>query len=88
MNHGEDEKEEPVKKHARSHARVFIHRPDAGAGAVAHHHDFHRNISRGSTWCWSQKGHGREFGGNRGEDPEEWSGQTAENVTDLKMRIC
>ena len=42
MNDGEDEEEEPVKKHAR-HARVFIHRPDADAGAVARSHCFHRN---------------------------------------------
>ena len=90
MNDGEDEKEEPVKKHARHEEGRM---PGSSSTDPMPMQEQQSPVPTTSTETSQEeasgagrmKGRGRELGGSPGEDPEEWSGQT---VTVRRMRIC
>ena len=79
MNDGEDEEEEPVKKHARLEGG---HMPGSSSTDPMPLQEqllaltASTKAGQGEAIChWSQEGRGRELGGHHGEDPEEWSRQ-------------
>ena len=64
MNDGEDEEEEPVKKHARHEEGNMPGSSSTNPMPTQERSPApccHRTMSRGSICCWSQKGCGREL---------------------------
>ena len=81
MNDGEDEKEEPVKKHARHEEGRMPGSSSTDPMPMQEQSPVPTTSTETSqeeaSGAGRMKGRGRELGGSPGEDPEEWSGQTA-----------
>ena len=81
MNDGEDENEELIKKHAR-HEEGHMPRSSSTDPMPMQEQSLAPTAStetghEEALAAGRKKGHGRGLRGNRGEDLEEWSRQTA-----------